>query len=163
MDDLQRLVAIEDIRRTKTRYWNGFDMKDPALLRSALADAVEMDYRTSTDDPKTPQTYFTDPDAFVRTLLGVLEPYASSHQGHSVEVDFISDTEAKATWSFSDHFWFHGKDDSKMIPNLLRMYKSWGHYHDRYRKTAQGWRIAYSTFRTIHIDRSSTWAEGGNT
>jgi len=35
-----------------------------------------------------------------------------------VEVDFTSDTEAKATWSFSDHFWFKGDDDSKMISAL---------------------------------------------
>lgn len=30
MDDLQRLVSIEDIRRLKTRYWNGFDFKGPS-------------------------------------------------------------------------------------------------------------------------------------
>jgi hypothetical protein len=52
MDDLQRLVAIEDIRRLKTRYWNGFDFKDAALLRSAFADEVLIDYRVKVSDPK---------------------------------------------------------------------------------------------------------------
>jgi hypothetical protein len=153
VDDLQRLVAIEDIRRAKTRYWNGLDLKDPALLRSAFDDRVKLDYRLSPADPKTPASYFTDAEACVRTMMDILAPYASSHQGHSVEVDFVSDTEADVRWSFSDHFWFKSDDLSKVLPNLGHRYKSWGHYHERYRKAAGGWRIATLRFTTLHIER----------
>ena len=155
MDDLQRLVAIEDIRRTKTRYWNGMDFKDRALMRSAFADgAVDLNYRISPDDPKAAGTYFINADDCVRVLSDVLLSYTSSHQGHSVEVDFLSDTEAKGVWSFSDRFWFKGADESQMFPNLGRSYRSWGHYHDIYRKSDKGWRIAATAFRTLHIERT---------
>jgi len=154
LDDLQRLVAIEDIRRTKTRYWNGMDFNDPALLRSAFADgAVALDYRGTPDGPKD-GNYFTDADSCIEWLRTVLGPYVSSHQGHSVEVDFLSDTHAKATWSFSDHFWFKGEDESQMLPSLLSQYKSWGHYIDEYTKGDGGWRISATTFRPLHIERS---------
>ena len=154
MDDLQRLVAIEEIRRVKTRYWNGFDFKDPVLLRSAFDDAVECDYRLSPAEPRESPGYFTDPDKFVRDMLAILAGYASSHQGHSIELDFVSETEAQGVWAFSDHFWFKGDGDAKMLPQLGRRYQSWGHYHDRYRKTAKGWRIYYSSFKTLHVERS---------
>jgi len=154
MDDLQRLVAIEDIRRTKTRYWNGMDMRDPALLRSAFADGpVVLDYRGTPDGP-IEDNYFTDADACVAWLRVILADYTSSHQGHSVEVDFVSDREARAVWSFSDHFWFKGDDEAKMVSSLLRRYQSWGHYFDTYTLGPQGWRIAATAFRPLHIERS---------
>ena len=154
MDDLQRLVAIEDIRRTKTRYWNGMDMRDPVLLRSAFAEgAVVLDYR-GTPDAAIDGNYFTDADACVAWLSKVLTHYTSSHQGHSVEVDFVSDREAKAVWSFSDHFWFKSDDETQMVPSLLQRYQSWGHYFDTYRLGDDGWRIAATAFRPLHIERS---------
>ena len=41
MDDLRRLTATEEIKRAKTRYRNGFDMRDPLLMRSVLADVID--------------------------------------------------------------------------------------------------------------------------
>jgi SnoaL-like domain len=151
MDDLPRLVAIEEIRRTKTRYWNGFDFKDPVLLRSAFADAVLLDYRVKPDDPKISPAYFTDPDLCVRDMLAVLAGYVSSHQGHSVEVDFLSDTEATGVWALEDRFWFRGDGDP---PLPFRRYHGWGHYQDRYIKTSVGWRIAGSTVKYLRVETS---------
>ncbi|MFC3172839.1 nuclear transport factor 2 family protein [Novosphingobium bradum] len=154
MDDLQRLVAIEHIRRAKTRYWNGMDFRDPALLRSAFADGpVVLDYRGRPDGP-IEGNHFTRAEDCVEWLARVLAPYASSHQGHSVEVDFLSDDEALATWSFSDNFWFKGEDEALILPSLGREYHSWGHYFDRYVRVPQGgWVIAATRFQPIHIDR----------
>ena len=154
MDDLQRLLAIEDIRRTKTRYWNGMDFKDAALLRSSFAHGpVELDYRGDPDAPIS-NNYFTDGDACARYLHEALAPYASSHQGHSVAVDFVSDTKAGAVWSYSDHFWFKGDDGTQMIPGIGHKYKSWGHYFDVYTRDDAGWRIAATSFRTLHFEQA---------
>jgi hypothetical protein len=149
MDDLQRLIAIEDIRRLKTRYWNGFDFKDPALLRSAFAEVVLIDYRVKPSDPKISPAYFTDPDACVRDMLGVLEGYVSAHQGHSVEIDFLSATEASGVWSLEDRFWYQGEGAP---PLPFRRYHGWGHYHDRYIRTPVGWRIAGSTVKYLRVE-----------
>jgi len=149
MDDLQRLIAIEDIRRLKTRYWNGFDFKDPVLLRSAFADEVLIDYRVKIDDPKTSPAYFTDPDICVRDMLSVLEGYVSAHQGHSVEIDFLSDTQATGVWSLEDRFWYEGGGSPKLP---FRRYHGWGHYHDRYIRTSAGWRIAGSAVRYLRVE-----------
>jgi hypothetical protein len=152
MDDLQRLAAIEDIRRTKTRYWNGMDFRQPDVLRSAFADGpVVLDYRGTPDGPQE-GNYFTDAESCVAWLRQCLAGYVSSHQGHSVEVDFLSDTEAKATWSFSDHVWFKSDDESLLLPSLGRHYRSWGHYFDRYSKQDGQWRISATSFRPLHIE-----------
>jgi hypothetical protein len=34
-----------------------------------------------------------------------------------------------------------------------RSHKGWGHYQDRYRKTAKGWLIVASSYKWIHVER----------
>ena len=53
MQDTTRLLAIEEIKQLKARYFRAVDTKDAALFRSILTDDVVLDYRGSASDPKS--------------------------------------------------------------------------------------------------------------
>jgi hypothetical protein len=147
MDDLQRLIAAEEIKHLKARYWRGVDSKDFAILRGVFADDAQIDFRSDdlTADPDAP---LPDPDSFARHALAMLEGVATIHHGHAPEIEFISDSEALGVWPMEDNLWVQS-ETSKLPFKHLRGY---GHYHDRYVKTALGWLIASTTLKRVHVE-----------
>jgi hypothetical protein len=137
MATTERLLALEEIKALKARYFRGVDSKDAALLRSVFADGAETDFRSEspTGDPALHQH---DPDAFVRNTLYALEGVDTMHLGFMPEIEFLSDDEAQARWPMNDRLWLR-EDAPPRLP--FRRLEGWGWYHDRYRRTAEGWKI----------------------
>ena len=144
MDDLQRLVAIEDIRQLKARYWRGVDRKDAVLLRSVFTDDATIDLRADMrfDDPLAKTT--PSPDVFAQRCLASLAGFDTAHHGHTAEITFRGDSEADGVWPMEDNLW--ATDDSVHV-------QGFGYYFDRYRRTADGWRISASMLKRLHVAR----------
>jgi hypothetical protein len=51
--ELERLVAIEEIKQVKAKYFRGVDTGDGELARSILAEDRVLDYRAGCTDPAT--------------------------------------------------------------------------------------------------------------
>lgn len=51
MDQVEKLLAIEEIKQCKARYWRAIDSKDFDLLRTVFADDIVFDLSDSTRDP----------------------------------------------------------------------------------------------------------------
>jgi hypothetical protein len=150
MTDLEMLVAIEQIKTLKARYWRGVDTKDAAVWRGVFADDALIDFREDAAPGEEHLLHHPPPDTFVRHALAKLEGITTAHHGHQPEIQFVSDSEATAVWPMEDNLWVD-HSVSKMPFQHLRGY---GHYHDRYRKTAQGWKIAQTTLRRTRVDIS---------
>lgn len=148
MDDLQRLIAIEDIRQLKARYWEGVDMKDPAILRSVFTDDAVIDLRADARFGDKPSDKTPSPDAFVTRCLKGLEPFDTAHHGHTMQVAFRSETEADGAWPMEDNLW--ARDPAVVGFAHLQGY---GIYYDSYRKSAEGWRISASTLKRFNVTR----------
>ncbi len=149
MDDLQRLVAIEEIRQLKARYWEGVDRKDAAILRSVFADDAMIDLRADRRFGDRPAEVTPPPDAFVAHCLAGLEPFDTAHHGHTMQITFRSDTEADGVWPMEDNLW--AKDPETTGFAHLHGY---GLYYDSYRKTDHGWRISATTLKRLHVSRT---------
>jgi hypothetical protein len=145
MDTLEKLLAIEDIKATKARYWRGVDMRDAELLRSAFAADAVIDTRDSVKPGQGDQRSRED---FIVNLINVLEGVVTVHHGHAPEITVTSATEASAIWPMEDRLWVEDADS----PLPFRKLKGWGHYHDTYRKTPDGWRIAYTKLVRIKVE-----------
>lgn len=137
MTDVERLLAIEDIKALKARYFRGVDTQDATVLRAVFADGAETDFRSEspTGDPAFHQH---DPDAFVRNTLYMLEGVTTMHLGFMPEIEFLSPTEAQARWPMNDRLWVQEGAPARLP---FRTLVGWGCYHDRYRRTGTGWRI----------------------
>jgi len=138
MTETERLLAIEEIKLLKARYFRGVDSRDAALLRAVFTDDALTDFRSEspTADPALMQR---DPAAFVQNTLRVLEGIVSAHTASMPEIEILSSDEARALWPMSDRLW---TQDPSMARLPFKTLEGWGVYHDSYRRTADGWRIA---------------------
>ena len=155
MDDLQRLVAIEDIRQLKARYFRLMDTKDWEGLAKVFAPDAQFDLRqvASVRDPLTgvwEPPYGDDSQVFrskpvvLKMIHDALQHRISAHHGHMAEIEISSDRTAHAVWAMEDvirsppgepHIWMQG----------------YGHYHDTYVRLTDGWAIQTTRITRLYM------------
>ena len=140
MDAVEKLLALEEIKQLRAKYWRTLDTKQWEDWGSVFTEDcwLKFDAGVSTGggDPKTHPTVETR-KGMVEFVSGLLHQAVTVHQGHFPEIEFTSDTEAKGIWPMEDivehaETWTHGH----------------GHYHDTYRKVDGKWLIS-----TVHLTR----------
>ncbi len=125
LERLERLEAESEIRKLKARYLNACDAKDPETIRACFCDDAVIEY---------PPLGEFDVDGLIKifTEMAVNSNIVDTHQAHNPEIEIHGD-QAKAKWNLSYTMY---DPDSKSF-RLLSSF-----YHDRYKKTAQGWQIS---------------------
>jgi hypothetical protein len=126
----------EAIKRLKARYCRLMDTKDWVAFRQLFTDAVVMDTTASGG------TVVTGADAFVEFLVDAIGDVVTVHQCHTPEIDTTSRTTATGVWAMEDMLRF--PDGSEL--------HGYGHYHETYEKTPEGWRISSSRLTRIRMD-----------
>jgi len=124
---IARLEAESDIRRLKARYLNACDAKDVEAIRACFTEDAELDFQPI-------GSFGVDGLIEVFTALAATTPIIDVHQGHNAEIEVMGD-EATARWSLGFATYDPRNDSFRMLANF---------YHDRYRRTPDGWRICYS-------------------
>lgn len=153
MDALTRLVAIEDIKQLKARYFRAVDTKDAALLRSVFTDDATADYRGAATDPRSgvnaipgnTETVVVSGDLITQGVMNSITGLTTVHHGHVAEIDIHSDTEASAIFPMVDRLTM---PDNSPIASL----DGWGHYHETYRKEGGEWKIATLRLSRLRVD-----------
>jgi SnoaL-like domain len=135
MTDVEILLAIEDIKKLKARYFRYVDTKQWDELLEIFAPDVEFDAgdnggsRLGTGDPvMRGAAQLTD---FIRKVVS--SPVAI-HHGHTPEIDILTPTTAKGIWALEDRFfWPTG--------SARRSLHGYGYYFETYEKIDRRWRI----------------------
>ncbi len=124
---LEKLEAESDIRRLKASYLNACDAKDINGIRQCFTPDAEIDF---------PPLGSFNVDGLIEifTQMAATTTITDIHQGHNAEISIANDT-AEARWNLG--FATYNPEDQSF--RLLS-----GFYHDRYRKTGQGWKISYT-------------------
>lgn len=149
MTPLDRLVAIEAVKRCKAEYFRCIDEQDWAgLVANFTPDAVT-DMREAVE-PHNPDLLSTDPEAFARNNAHVLANVKTAHFGYMPRIDILSDGEARAVWSMEDWLWV--PDGHPLLPPG-RMH-GWGHYEDRYAKVGDRWLMSATRLTRIKLEFS---------
>ena len=146
MNDIDRLIAIEEIKQLKARYFRGVDTKDWELYRSVFADDVDFDI---SDD--MPDGVFHNAEQAVDTARLGLAGCQSVHHGHCPEIEITSETTATGTWAMEDMlFW---SDDSDFPGQRLH---GMGHYVESYEKIDGRWLIKTMKLRRLQVNVTSS-------
>lgn len=130
------LVAIEQIKQLKARYFRTMDARDWAAMRKVFTDDVVMD---STDSGGT---RIEGADEFMTFLPDVLAGAVTVHHGHMPEITITSPTTATGWWAL---------EDTIRWPDGTTLH-GFGHYQETYRRLDDGWRIASSTLTRLLVD-----------
>lgn len=153
MNEIERLVATEEIRNLKARYFRAIDQKDAALLRDVFTDDVVLDYRGATNDPATGSDAVSSVtgevmqgrDYCVGMLMDALPGMVSVHHGATPEIEIASETSASAIWPMVDRLRFPpGGAYSEMV--------GYGHYHETYGVEDGKWRIRTLRLTRLRVD-----------
>lgn len=146
MDRLETLEALEEIRALKARYFRTLDTKDWAGYQAVFTADVVADFREATATRDESQ-FSHGADAYVRPLAAMLQDVVTVHHGHMAEIEVISPTLARGVWAMEDKLW---PASTSVLP--FRWLHGYGHYHERYVKQNDRWRIAEIRLTRLRVD-----------
>ena len=143
---IERLIAAEQIRALKSRYFRFVDTQDWDALASLFCrDAVFDTTRALGPDIVNPASEHVSEgrEAIVRYIVAGMSGSISVHHGHGHELEFMSPSEARGVIAMEDRVEWAG-------PPTIRMH-GFGHYHEEYRVEDGAWRIWRSTLTRLRM------------
>lgn len=139
MSDLERLVAIEEIKQLKSRRDRAVDTRDWAALEALHAP----DHQSHAEGLPP----WTSAAEMIRNVRASLEGVVSVHQCHTPDITFETPARAHGVWAMEDYLcWMQG--DEK---HWLRGY---GFYDETYEKRDGRWVYVWRRLRRLTVDRS---------
>ena len=146
MNDTQRLLAIQAIKTTKSRYFRFLDTKQIDGLATVFAPDAEMDMRGESQDGSG---LVHGNRQIAEFILGSVTGIVTVHHGHTPEIDFTSATSARVIWAMEDKLWKPQQSSSTLQFNAMHGY---GHYHETYELVGTQWLIKTMTLTRLRID-----------
>jgi hypothetical protein len=147
MTPLERLVAIEEIKQLKARYFYHYDNKNWAQWHDEVwaPDArIEVPELGADVEPR---------DKLIEWVREQTADQVSVHHGHMPIIEFTSDTEATGIWAMEDIIW---RSQEHPLGGEYAFIHGWGHYRETYVKLEVGWHIRstrLTRLRTEYLKR----------
>jgi hypothetical protein len=143
MDAIAKLVAIEDIRQLKSRYFRCMDLRDWEGMGQTFTKDALFDYTVGLAVPDADGTppapdgpVWRGRETIMATAQQVYAQTISVHHGHCHEISIDSETEAHGVIAMES--WSRGPD------RTTKLNRTRGHYVEKYRYEDGAWRIAES-------------------
>ena len=135
LSDLERLTAIEDIKRLRALRDRAADTKDYALYESLHAP----DHHSYNGD-YPPWTTAAEMIANVRKIM---ENLTTMHHCHTPYITFESSARASGVWAMKGFSqWRQGEDEHSFL--------GFGHYYETYEKRHGAWLFTSRRLKYIH-------------
>jgi hypothetical protein len=146
MTDVERLLAIEEIKRLKSRYFYYLDHKDWARWKSEVwaPDAT-------LEVPEVLQEPVVGIDDIVRWTSESAGNQVSTHHGHTPEIEILSPDTARGVWAMEDILRLPPDQPSAYGYTYLH---GFGHYHEAYVRGPDGWRIRSVRLTRLYVETS---------
>jgi uncharacterized protein (TIGR02246 family) len=146
VDAIERLEAVEDIRRLKAAYFRTMDTKDWDGFAAVFAPDAVMDMSGEMRDGTTEGEGVTRGNrAIAEFVKGAVDPVQTVHHGHMPEIEILTPTTARGVWSMEDKLrWPEGSP--------IRSMHGYGHYHETYEKVDGRWLITTITLTRLRVD-----------
>lgn len=139
MTDLERLVAIEEIRTLQSRYVRYADTKNwQALAGLFLPGASFIPH----DINGKPQVTMTGREEIASTINASVGGGTALHHLFSYEIDIETPTRARGVWAMEDWLDRTNDDNSTGAVAPFKTMHGCGHYHVAYEKVDGAWFIA---------------------
>lgn len=143
MTDLEQLLAIEAIKKLKSRYFRTMDLRQWDEMLTLFTEDAIFDVRDALSPPGAPRSNeppIVGAEKFVQYVKEGMTSVISVHHGHMPEINILSEERAEGYWSLEDWLYtpagnFHGQ----------------GNYYDTYVKRPDGWRIATLRITRLYV------------
>lgn len=146
MDELQRLLEVEQIKQLKYRYLRHLDCKEWDALRALFVPDATSAYGGG-------RYSFQGRDAIMEFLEGALDrpTMLTSHQVHHPEIELTGEGTATGSWALWDN-----------VIDLQHgiVIRGTAYYRDRYVKVDGAWRIQSTGYERIYEEMLPRPADG---
>jgi ketosteroid isomerase-like protein len=143
--DANDLVAIEEIKQLKARYFRFMDTKQWGAWLDVFTEDCTMWVEDQSDVTHQGR------DAFVGAISAILADAVTTHHGHMPEITIdpraSGDATASGIWAMFDYVQIPLPDGETLG------LQGYGHYLETYRREADGqWRISSMRLERLRID-----------
>jgi hypothetical protein len=162
LDPMKALLAIEEIKQLRARYFHTLDEKDWATWEGLFTDPAVLDFRGEIPHQiRDPQARAALPeDAFLfaggpaaaAAFAGHLADCVTVHHGHDPEVALTGPDTADGVWSMWDCLDYGDE-----------MFQGYGRYYESYRNVDGRWlieRLTLTRVRTVWHPAEPPWKHG---
>jgi hypothetical protein len=148
MTDIERLLAIEDIKRVKSKYFYCLDHQDWAgWKREVFAPDASMDIPEAQKEP------VVGIDRIIEWVSFNVGVQVSVHHGHMPDIEILSADSATGIWAMEDIL--HRPKNQPHTSGIPFTYlHGFGHYHESYVRGPVGWRIKTTRLSRLHLERT---------
>lgn len=155
MNNIDKLMAIEEIRQLKARYFRLMDTRDfggmaQVFCRDAVFDCTDgaafLPVGGQRKGPIGP--IVRGRDVIMAWIRDSFSNRTSAHHGHCHEVTLDSETEAHGVIAMEDYI--------RTLDRETPLIHGVGHYHERYRFEDDAWRIAETRLTRLFIAHFAT-------
>lgn len=131
MDDITKLMALEEIRALMARRVRCLDEKDWDGFGACYTDDAVSYSFTSADKP---EDTVVGGKAIAARVAATLTGVTTVHQLHMPEIEILAEDRATGIWPLNDIL-------SRVQDGLRRWMRAYGHYRQTYRKEGGRWLI----------------------
>ncbi|HTR70174.1 MAG TPA: nuclear transport factor 2 family protein [Mycobacteriales bacterium] len=137
---LDRLVAIEEIKALKARYFRCIDHKDWDGFAGVFSSDCVLE---------VPEAALTlrGPTEIVASVSAALANARSVHHGHMPEIEVTGPDTARGVWAMEDYVEWPSADGDARVG-----IRGYGHYVETYVRDDGAWRIASSRLDRLRVD-----------
>ena len=139
MSDVKLLLDVEAIKQLKARYFRFLDTKDWTGFGSVFTLNAHVMVPEGNVD-------VTGRAGVVESISTLLTGVRTVHHGHMPEIEITGADTASGVWAMSDYVEF---PPTGGVRTGLRGY---GHYHERYAREGDAWRISELRLSRIRVD-----------
>lgn len=139
-----KLVEIEAIKQLKARYFYCMDNQDWEGLRSQVfMPDCQLLFSQMRPEP------FIGCDDFLEILIPFLDGVTTIHHGHMPIIELTSPLTATGIWAMEDILFL----PAGKVEGIQGRVHGYGHYHETYSKSAEGWRIQTTELKRLHFGK----------
>lgn len=145
MTEIERLLAIEDIKMLKAKYFYGLDHKDWRLWKDEVwAPDASLHVPESGEEP------FVGADAIIAWVAESTGDQVSVHHGHMPMIEITSADTATGIWAMEDRLY---RSKNRPLESGHTYLHGFGHYHETYVRGPSGWRIHSTRLSRLRVER----------
>jgi len=146
MQDLERIVALEEIRRLKATYCHALDAKDWTLFETIFTEDGAADMREAGPAGAPGMVLIEGRPAMMAYVKEAVKAWRTIHHVYSPLITFTDQDEATGVWQMDDRLLIPDGDGWALV------LQGYGHYHETYVKRGGRWLIHRVKLTRHHVE-----------